>query len=84
MLINEKVHQSMKNLLLRFTRRSLKLTDATFVRRLGISKRIVPDVRLGSKRKVNIMLMYVLNDIWLKFLITLDRLILDVQLMIRI
>ena len=76
-----KGHQSSKSLLLRFVRRGLKLTDATFVRRLGISKRIVPDVRLGTERNVNIMLMYVSNHIWLKFLITLGGLILDVQLM---
>ena len=84
MQIKEKGHQSSKSLLFRFIRRGLKLTDATFVRRLGISKRIVLDVRLGSKRKVNIMLMYVSNHIWLKFLITLGGLILDVQLMFLI
>ena len=84
MQIKEKGHQSMKSLLLRFTRRELKLTDVTFVRRLGISKMIVPNVRLGSKRKVNIMFMYISNHIWLKFLISLGGLILDVQLMFLI
>ena len=58
-----KDHQSTKSLLLRFIRRGLKLTNITFVRRLGISKRIVPNVRLGLKRKVNIMLIYVSNQI---------------------
>ena len=43
-----------------------------------------PRVRLGSKRKVNIMLMYVSNHIWLNIRITLGGLILDVQLMFLI
>ena len=81
MEIKENDHHSTMSLLLRFTRRDLKLTYVIFVRRLSISKRIFPDVRLGSKRKVNIMLMYVSNQIWLKFLITLGGLILDIQLM---
>ena len=84
MQIKEKDHHNTMSLLLRFTGRGLKLTNAIFVRRLGISKRIVLEVKLGLKRKVNIMLMYVSNQIWLKFLTILGGLIPDVQLMFLI
>ena len=78
MKIKGKDHQGPMRHLIRFTRRNLKLTYATFVKRLGIFKRIVPEIRLDSKRKVSIMLLYVSNQIWLKFLIILNGLILDV------
>ena len=84
MQIKENDHHSTMSLLFRFKRRGLKLTDAIFVRRLSISKRIVPKDKLGSKRKVNIMLIYVSKQIWLKFLTMLGCSILNVQLMFLI
>jgi len=47
---------------------------------MDISRRIAQNIKFGSKRKVSIMLMYVLNQTQLKFPIILGGLILDVRL----
>jgi len=39
------------------------MTNVISIRSMDISRKIAQNVKLGSKRKVSIMLMYVLNQI---------------------
>ena len=60
------------------------MISAVFAINLGTIRKITKNVRHGSKRKVSLVLSYVSNLIWLKFLIILSGLILIVPFMFKI
>ena len=61
-----------------------RMIIAISVINLGSIRKIAKNIKHGSKRKVRLMLSYVLNLIWLKSLTILGGLILVVQLMFQI
>ena len=67
------------------TRRNTKMIDVTTIENLDTIRNIVQNGKHGSKNKrVSLVLLYVSNQIWQKFLITLGGLTPVVQLMFSI
>src|SRR5262249_53422530 len=61
-------------------RRNIKFLSVISVTNLDTFRKIARNVRCGSKRKVSLVLLFVSNLIWQKFLIILGGWILAVQL----
>ena len=74
-----KGHLKINVLSFQTTRMDKRMINVISATSMDTIRKIARNVRHGSKIKVSLVLSYVLNQIWLKFLIILDGLILVVR-----